>query len=296
MLCAIAPGQRLVQRRQRRPADARRRHARRARQLGAGGCAPSPTGRPGVYTELAEPTIAASSATSRPTRPTRRRSRPRRPRSPATAKSGETLTCQPGSWTSDAPGAPEIDFRFAHGRRPDRSSGWSSIRDATADRGERRRPARRLRRARPRRLGRVRRRVGADRRRRRAAAGRRAAGHAADADAPPTPRPRPRSRSTRSPRARPSSRSAARRRGAARCACARPTRGTPVSGVRTVRVTLLPARGRTRTVTARKIAHGLYEARFTQRRARQRLVHGRDARPSPATASPQPAIRRVRVR
>ena len=40
--------------------------------------------------------------------------------------------------------------------------------------------------------------------------------------------------------------------------------GNPVSGVRAVRVTIFPGRGRSRTITAKSLGKGLYEARFTK--------------------------------
>ena len=72
-------------------------------------------------------------------------------------------------------------------------------------------------------------------------------------------------------------------------------RGTPVSGVKTVRVTALPARGSARTVTARKIAHGIYEARFSRvsRGTAWFTVASRDVA---GNRSPNPAIRSARVR
>ena len=72
-------------------------------------------------------------------------------------------------------------------------------------------------------------------------------------------------------------------------------RGTPVSGVKTVRITVLPVRGRTRTITAKRIAHGIYEARFT-RVARGTAWFTVATRDVAGNRSPQPAIRRARVR
>ena len=42
--------------------------------------------------------------------------------------------------------------------------------------------------------------------------------------------------------------------------------GNPVSGVRDVRITVLPGRGSARTITAKSKGKGLYEARFTKLR------------------------------
>ena len=71
----------------------------------------SPDGAPGVYTELAEPAInsfvrGSSDPVYAPPQSTAV------PVLTGTAKSGETLSCTPGTWTSTAPGEPEIEFRF----------------------------------------------------------------------------------------------------------------------------------------------------------------------------------------
>jgi hypothetical protein len=42
--------------------------------------------------------------------------------------------------------------------------------------------------------------------------------------------------------------------------------GNPISGVRDVRVTILPGSGRSHTITAKSLGRGLYEARFTKLR------------------------------
>ena len=71
--------------------------------------------------------------------------------------------------------------------------------------------------------------------------------------------------------------------------------GNPVSGVRDVRVTIFPGRGRSRTITAKSRGKGLYEARFTklQRGGAWFTASARDrAGNVPATL----AIRRASVR
>ena len=70
--------------------------------------------------------------------------------------------------------------------------------------------------------------------------------------------------------------------------------GTPVSGVKNVRVTLLPARGRIRTITARRIAAGRYRGAIQQGRSRRGWFTV-TARDRAGNRPPQPAIRRARV-
>ena len=72
-------------------------------------------------------------------------------------------------------------------------------------------------------------------------------------------------------------------------------RGTPVSGVKTVRVTVLPVRGNIRTITAKRIAAGIYQARFT-RVARGTAWFTVATRDVAGNRSAQPAIRHARVR
>ena len=72
-------------------------------------------------------------------------------------------------------------------------------------------------------------------------------------------------------------------------------RGATISGVKTVRVTLLPVRGKSRTVSAKRIASGIYQATFTRvpRGTTWFTVATRDIA---GNRSPTPAIKHVRVR
>ena len=68
-----------------------------------------------------------------------------------------------------------------------------------------------------------------------------------------------------------------------------------MSGVKTVRITVLPARGRVRTVTAKRIAAGIYQARFT-RVARGTAWFSVATRDVAGNRSAQPVLRHARVR
>lgn len=255
-------------------------------------CASS-DGAPGVYTELAEPTInsfirGSSDPAYAPPQATAA------PALTGTAKSGETLSCSLGSWTSTALGEPEIEVRFATADGQTLQN-WSQTRTYVVganDGGLRIVCAERAR----------------------DASGAAVAG-SAQSDVvvgpppvvvppvtTPTPTPQPAPQPTPGPKpvdtVSPrttflSIRCTKARRCTVRLRVA--DRGTPVSGVKTVRVTLLPVRGRTRTVTARKIAHGIYEAKF-RGVARGNTWFTVAARDVAGNRSPQPAIKRVRVR
>ena len=67
-----------------------------------------PSGDAGVYTELAQPTIAAFIRELGYAPPQAALA----PVLAGVARTGETLTCQPGTWASGAPGSPEISWRF----------------------------------------------------------------------------------------------------------------------------------------------------------------------------------------
>jgi len=238
-------------------------------------------GSPGVYTELAEPSIAAFI---------------RAPQSIAapvltgTAKSGAQLTCQPGSWASIAAGSPSIDFSFATSEGVALRD-WSpdatyTLSDADAGRHvvctERARDA-------------------SGEATSTSAASAAVVGPPAPAAVTPTPTPAP--TPTPKPATKPVDTVAPRttfisiRCRARRCVVRVRVadRGTPVSGVKTVRITALPTRGAVRTVTARRIAAGIYQARFS-RVARGSAWFTVATRDIAGNRSAQPAIRHARVR
>ena len=246
--------------------------------FGSDPCA-DPDGTPGVYTELAEPSIAAFIRAPQPlTLPTLA----------GTAKAGEVLVCQPGSWASTVAGAPGIEFSFAT------SDGvmlrdWSL--DATytlsaADAG---------------------RRVVCAERATDPSGSTVAKSQASDAVVgPPAPTPAPASPAAPAPTpavtkpvdtAYPRTTFLSIRCKARRCVVRLRVadRGTPLSGVKRVRVTVLPVRGPVRTVTAKKLAHGIYEARFT-RVARGAAWFSVAALDVAGNRSPEPAIKRARVK
>jgi len=250
----------------------------------------SADGAPGVYTELAEPTINSfvRGSTDVPYTP------PQATASPTltgTAKSGETLTCNPGSWTSTAPGAPEIEYRFgtADGQTIQNWSQATTYVVGANDGGLR---------------------IVCGERARDASGAAFAASDPSDPVvgpppavvppvttpvAQPVPGPAPAAKPVDSvaPRTTFLSISCRKRRCVVRVRVA--DRGTPTSGVKSVRITALPARGAVRTVTARKIARGIYEARFSRvsRGTAWFTVATRDVA---GNRSPQPAIKHVRVR
>jgi hypothetical protein len=71
--------------------------------------------------------------------------------------------------------------------------------------------------------------------------------------------------------------------------------GMTVSGVKEVRVTVLPHRGRSRTVVARHVSRGVYEARF-KRLARGSAWFTLTARDRAGNRPAKVALRRARVR
>ena len=244
-----------------------------------------PDGSPGVYTELAEPGIAAFiRAPQSLTAPTLT----------GTAKSGEQLTCQPGTWASIVAGVPAIDFSFVT------SDGltlrdWSPDATYTVGDGDTGRRVVCVERVTD-------------------ASGASTAKSAASAvvigppvtptpaqpgtTTPPATTPTPTPPATKpvdtvAPRTTFLSISCRARRCTVRVRVA--DRGTPRSGVKAVRITVLPVRGAVRTVTAKRIASGIYQARFTRvaRGAAWFTVATRDVA---GNRSPQPSIRRARVR
>ncbi len=248
-----------------------------------------PDGAPGVYTELAEPAIAAFIRAFSPGPAYAPPTSVAAPAITGVPQYGETLTCNPGSWTSTAPGAPEIDFRFAAADGT-ALQGWSS--SATLllraiDAGERVLCFERARDA---------------------------SGASVSTSAPTEPVigppvlvqppvtppgttpvvPTPKPVDTVSPRA---SFVSIRCTTARRCTVlVRATdSGKPVSGIKDIRVTLLPSRGKTRTITAKRISTGRYQARFTKV-ARGIVWFTIAARDHAGNRTPQPAIRRARVR
>jgi len=243
-----------------------------------------PGGAPGVYTELAEPSIAAfirapQSLTA--------------PGLTGTAKSGEQLTCHPGSWASTSAGSPAIDFSFAT------SDGvvlrdWSPETTYTLGDGD---AGRRV--------------VCVERITDPSGSSTAASVASAPVVGPPvTPTPTPTPTGTQpgpgtapTPTAKPADTVAPRTTFlSARCVKRRcvvrlrvADRGATISGVKTVRVTLLPVRGKSRTVSAKRIASGIYQATFTRvpRGTTWFTVATRDIA---GNRSPTPAIKHVRVR
>lgn len=250
-----------------------------------------PSGAPGVYTELADPDVATfirdldattgglEYAPPQPTAP---------PTLVGLPKSGDTMTCIPGSWSSAAAGEPERSYRF---RSLDGVTlrEWSSSPAFTptdSDAG---------------------RRVVCSERARDASGASVAASAASDpvagpppppaaitAPAPtPAPTPAPAPVDTLAPRISFVSVRCSRRSCRVRVRVI--DRGATVSGVKLVRVTVLPHRGRSRAVTARPLGRGLYEARF-KRLARGSAWFTLTARDRAGNRPATVAIRRARVR
>lgn len=269
MLCAIAPGRDSCSGDSGGPLTAADGTLLGLVSWGADPCASS-DGAPGVYTELANPTIAGFIRDFQPTTGGLEYAPPQSSAPPVLVgipKSGDTLTCLPGTWNSTA-GTPDLDYAF---RTPQgvQLRGWSASPAFTpgdADGG---------------------RRVVCVVRARDATGAAMAAAVASEpVIGPPTPlvvtpdpapAPTPTPTPAPSPAAAPGARvdTVAPRTAfvSVRCAKRRCTvrvratdAGSPVSGVRDVRITVLPGRGSARTVTAKSRGKGLYEARFTRLR------------------------------
>ncbi len=215
---------------------------------GAVTCA-DPSGAPGVYTELAQSAIAAYIRD--PTGIPGDEYHPPSPTAPPTltgvAKAGEPQACEPGAW--DGAPAPEIDYRF-------RDSGGTALRGwsadpvyvpTAADGGRRVVCVVRARDARG------------------AAVAVSTPGDpvlappaGAPVATPPAATPPATVPDTTAPR------SVLRSLRCRHTTCTLRIGATDGggSGVRRVRITLLPRRGAARTLTARRIADGLYEGRF----------------------------------
>lgn len=244
-------------------------------------------GAPGVYTELANPAIASFIRDFNPTTGGLEYAPPTSSAPPSlvgVAKSGDTLTCLPGSWTSTA-GTPDVDYAF---RTPEGQPlrDWSASPAFTPGDGDGGRRVVCVERARDS--------TGA------ALAVSAPSEPVIGPPAPPAPAPTP--APTPAPLA---PRDVVAPRVAfvsVRCTRGRCTvrlrvtdTGNPVSGVRDARVSIFPARGSARTRTAKALGKGLYEVRFTGLRRGTAWVtaSGRDrAGNVPATL----AIRRARVR
>lgn len=287
MLCAIAPGRDSCNGDSGGPLSAFDGMVVGLVSWGANQCA-DPSGAPGVYTELAEPSIAEFIRDFEPTQGGLEYTPPTSSAPPALiglAKSGDTLTCLPGTWTSVA-GTPDLDYLF---RTPEGQTlrDWSASPAFTPGDGDGGRRVVCVERARDS--------TGA------------AMAASAPSDAiigppppPPTPTPTPTPaptplapRDVVAPRAAFVSVRCSKRRCVVRVRAT--DAGNPVSGVRDVRVTIFPARGRSRTITAKARGRGLYEARFTrlQRGGAWFTASARDrAGNIPATV----AIRRAVVR
>ena len=254
-------------------------------------CASS-DGAPGVYTELAEPTInsfvrGSTDPAYTPPQATAA------PTLTGTAKSGETLTCNPGTWTSTAAGAPEIEYRFgtADGQTLQNWSQATTYVVGANDGGLRI--------------------VCGERARDASGASLSTSGQSDPVVGPPpvevppvtTPIVQPAPGPAPAPVAKPVDTVAPRttflsitcrkRRCVVRVRVA--DRGTPISGVKTVRITALPAHGAVKTVTAKRIASGIYQASFS-RLARGTAWFTVATRDIVGNRSPQPAIKHVRVR
>lgn len=258
MLCAIAPGRDSCSGDSGGPLTAVDGTLLGLVSWGSDPCASS-DGAPGVYTELANPAIATFIRDFEPTTGGLEYAPPQPVTPPAVVgipKSGDALTCVPGTWTSTA-GTPDLDYAF---RTPQgvQLRGWSespAFTPGDLDGG---------------------RRVVCIERARDATGAAMNASVASDPvigpPAPPvvTPDPAPAPAPAPSPRA-PVDRAAPRTTFVSvRCVkrrCVVRVRatdtGSPASGVRDVRITALPGRGSAKAVTARSRGKGLYEARFT---------------------------------
>ena len=268
-------GTRLVQRRQRRAADDARRDGRRTRELGR---------RERARTRAAHPACTPSSPSRAspqfirdfdPTQGGLEYAPPTSSAPPALVglpKSGDTLTCLPGTWTSIA-GTPDVDYAF---RTPEGLPlrDWSASPAYTPGDGDAR-AARRVRRARARQHGRRDGRVHGQRPRDRPAPG--AAGARAGAHARAHPRPGRPARTSLAPRTAFVSVRCAKRRCTVRVRAT--DRGQPGER-RARRAGHDPPRPRALAhVTAKSRGKGLYEARFTKLAARHRVVHRQRPRP-----------------
>lgn len=271
MLCAVAPGKDSCDGDSGGPLSLTDGTLVGLVSFGANKCADA-NATPGIYTELADPAIAAFIRAPQPlTTPTL----------VGTAKSGEVLVCQPGSWASTVAGSPAIDFSFVTTDGVTLRD-WSQDASYTLGAGDAGRSVMCAERATD-------------------PSGSTVAQSPASAavvgpPAPPTPPavvPVPKPVDTAAPRTTFVSIRCKARRCVVRLRVA--DRGTPLSGVKRVRVTVLPGRGAVKTVTAKKIAQGIYEARFT-RVARGPTWFSAAALDVAGNRSPEPAIKRARVK
>jgi hypothetical protein len=246
----------------------------------------STDGSPGVYTELAEPTIAAFIRAFTPGPAYLPPQSTAAPTVTGTATYGEQLTCHPGTWSSTAPGSPEVDYRFTTTTGLTLQS-WSASPTYLLTGGDGGRQVLCTERARD------------------ASGASVASSTPTDAvigpPAPPAPTPTPTPIPTLAdpspvdtvaPRATVLSVRCAARRCVVRVRAT--DTGATTAGVRSVRVTLLPPRGGPRTVSARRFPGAVYEAVF--RRVRRGTawftVAVRDLAGNPGRS----AIRRAVVR
>ncbi len=296
MLCAIAPGKDSCVGDSGGPLTGEDGTLLGLVSWGAEVCA-SPSGDPGVYTELAEPTIASFIRDFDPVVAGLEYTPPQSTAPPAlsgTAKYGETLTCQPGRWTSTAFGEPEVEFAF---RATDGLTlrSWSDSVTYTLTVADAGKQVQCVERARDASGASVSFSTPSDA----------VAGPPVVAPPDPTPPLGP------SPAPAPALKSAPKPVDTVaprttffsiRCKARRCTvrvkvsdRGKPVSGVKTVRITVLPARGTARTVTARRTKGGIYQTRFSRvaRGTAWFLVATRDVAGNRST---QLTIRHARVR
>lgn len=248
-------------------------------------CASS-NGAPGVYTELAQPAIADFIRDLDPTQGGLEYTPPAPLVAPSLVglpKSGDTLACLPGSWTSTA-GTPDLDYRF---RTPEGQTlrDWAASPAYTPADGD---GGRRV--------------VCVERARDSTGAALAASAPSEPVIGPPAPAPTPAPTPTPTPLA-PRDVVAPRATFVSiRCSgrtCLVRVRatdaGNPISGVRDVRVTVLPGRGRSRSITAKSLGRGLYEARFTKLR-RGGAWFTASARDRAGNVPATVAIRRATVR
>lgn len=291
MLCAIAPGRDSCNGDSGGPLTETDGRLIGVVSWGPEGCA-DPSGAPGVYTELADPDVATFIRDTDATTGGLEYAPPQ-PTSPPVLvglpKAGDTLTCVPGGWTSAAPGEPERHYRFQtlEGAALREWSTSPAFTPTDADAG---------------------RRIVCTERARDASGASVSESAASDpvigpppppppitvpAPTPATPTPAPQPVDTVAPRI--SFVSVVCRKRSCRVRVRVIDAGATISGVKEVRITALPHRGRSKVVTARNLGRGLYEARF-KRLARGSAWFTLTARDRAGNRPAKVAIRRARVR
>ncbi len=285
MLCAIAPGRDSCNGDSGGPLTTLDATVIGLVSWGAENCA-DPSGAPGVYTELAEPDIADFIRDTDPTQGGLEYAPPTSSAPPTLVglpKSGDTLTCLPGTWTSTA-GTPDLDYAF---RTPEGLPlrDWSASPAFTPGDGD---GGRRV--------------VCLERARDSTGAAMTASAASEPVIGPPPAPPAPAPAPTPTPTA---PRDVVAPRVAfvsVRCTRGRCTvrlrvtdTGNPVSGVRDARVSIFPARGSARTRTAKALGRGLYEVRVAGLRRGTAWVTA-SARDRAGNVQATLAIRRARVR